>query len=289
MKCGLAPERMVSVFKLGLIGYGSMGSMLLQGFIKSGALAARDIIVSTRTKSKLEQLKSAWPDINIAAGNAEAAEKAKYVFVCVEPDDVKSILMEIKDCLNADSVIVSAAGSVSMQNIESVTHGKVIRFMPTVTSEVGEGVTLLCCNERTRAEEAAYIEALLNIIGRVKQIPEEEFGPALILTSCGPGLFASMLNEFVESALRQNSGLGRKDAEEMVIATFFGTAKTLLEKNMGVDELIRRVATKGGTTEEGVRVLRTGLPAVFDQMFGVTLGKRRTAAKKHDEEFLAIT
>jgi pyrroline-5-carboxylate reductase len=276
------------MIRVGFIGYGSMGSMLLQGFINAGAIMPQEIIVSTRTKSKLEEINNTWPGINIAASNAETSEKAKYIFLCVEPDDVKSILLDIKDTLTADSVIVSAAGSVSISNIESVTHGKVIRFMPTVTSEVREGITLFCCNGQTGADEASYVENLLEAVSKVRIIPEADFDIATVLTSCGPGLFAAILDEFVSSALRADSALGRNDAEDMVIATFFGTAKTLLEKNMGFDDMVKRVATKGGTTEEGVKVFRGELPDVFDHMFEACLRKRKAAAEKHDMEFKNI-
>jgi|GEM_PF-2407837 len=43
--------------KVGLIGYGSMGRMLVRALIMSGALTPDEIIVSTRTKSKLDTLK----------------------------------------------------------------------------------------------------------------------------------------------------------------------------------------------------------------------------------------
>jgi pyrroline-5-carboxylate reductase len=61
----------------------------------------------------------------------------------------------------------------------------------------------------------------------------------------------------------------------MVISTLYGTAK-LLERNMGFREMIERVATKGGITEEGVKALDVGLPAVFDKAFTDTLAKHET-------------
>jgi pyrroline-5-carboxylate reductase len=72
------------VIKVGFIGYGSMGSMLVNSFISSGALTPGEIIVSTRTKSKLDLLKNQWGDIVIAGDNTEAARQAKYIFVCVK-------------------------------------------------------------------------------------------------------------------------------------------------------------------------------------------------------------
>jgi pyrroline-5-carboxylate reductase len=261
------------MIQIGFIGYGSMGSMLLQGFIKSGVITPEEIIISTRTKSKLEDIKNKYPGINTANNNSDAAKNAKYIFVCVEPLTVKEVLAEIKDSLSSESVIISIAGTVSIKNIVDLTRTKVVKLIPSLTSEVSEGISLVCYNEQITDEEATYIEALLNGISRVKRIKEDDFGLATELTSCAPGFFAAILDEFVQSALRQNSALSQKDIEDMVIQTFYGTAKVLTEQHMSFSEMVRRVATKGGITEEGVKVFNAELPETFDKMFEVTLNK----------------
>lgn len=273
------------MIRIGFIGYGSMGSMMLQGFIKSGVIAPNEIIVSTRTKSKLVAIKNNFIGVNIAQDNIEVAQKAQYLFVCVEPIEVQNVLREIIGFVNTESIIISIAGTVSMKNIENLGHAKVIRLIPSLTSEVGEGISLVCHNEHISDEEANYIELLLNGISKVKRIGEADFDIATELTSCAPGLFAAILDEFVKSALRQDSTLCEKDVEDMVIQTFYGTAKVMLEKNMGFEDMIQRVATKGGITEEGVKVLRTDLPEAFDKVFEETLKKRKTVSESVDREF----
>lgn len=86
-----------SNIKIGIIGYGSMGSMLLNNFILSGGAKPEEIIVSTRTKTKLKNLEEVWKGINIASDNKEVTKKAKYIFICVKPQEVKPVLEEIKE------------------------------------------------------------------------------------------------------------------------------------------------------------------------------------------------
>jgi pyrroline-5-carboxylate reductase len=43
---------------------------------------------------------------------------------------------------------------------------------------------------------------------------------------------------------------------------------------MNFEEMVQRVATRGGITEEGVKVFRRRLPETFDEMFEATLNKR---------------
>ncbi len=53
--------------KIGFIGYGHMGSMLLHGFIKNRIIIPKQIWLSTRTQQKLLDLRDRYPMINIAS------------------------------------------------------------------------------------------------------------------------------------------------------------------------------------------------------------------------------
>lgn len=268
---------------LGFIGYGSMGSMLIDAFLRSGNIKPGEIIVSSRTKSKLDILKEKWIDIHTADSNSEVAQKAKYVFVCVKPLEVNGVLEEIRDSVSSDTNIISIAGAVKIAYIEKLTGAKVTKLIPSLTSEVMEGISLVCHGKTVSREESDYIEMLLNSISKVKLIREEEFDLATELTSCMPGFIASIFEEMVESAFRHTDSLSRTDIEEMVLRTLYGTSRLFIEKNMGFSEMIDRVATKGGITEEGVKALRKGLPDVFDKMFDNTLFKRKLINEKIEQ------
>jgi pyrroline-5-carboxylate reductase len=57
------------VKKIGFIGYGSMGKVILDGFLLSGIIKPYEVIISTRTGSKLDHLKKEYPEIEIAKNN----------------------------------------------------------------------------------------------------------------------------------------------------------------------------------------------------------------------------
>lgn len=126
---------------------------------------------------------------------------------------------------------------------------------------------------------------MLSRISKVKIIKEEDFDVGAELTSCAPGFITSIFQEFVNSALKHAKNLSREEISEMVVTTLYATSKLLLEKEMSFEEIIERVATKRGITEEGVKVLRESLPQVFDRMFEKTLTKRRMRKELIDKEF----
>jgi pyrroline-5-carboxylate reductase len=277
------------MIKVGFIGYGSMGSMLVNKFIEYGALKPGEIIISTRTRSKLDELKTRWTDITIADSNNEAAENAKYIFICVKPLEVKDILNEIRHVLTQDANIIYLAGSVRISSVEEDGFGKVTKIIPSLTSEAAAGVTLVCHGAGVAADEAEYIDSLFNKISAVKRVREDELELSTELTSCMPGFIASIFKEMSDSAGRFTDTLSRSDIDDMIIETLYGTVKLLRENHMSFQEVVGRVATKGGITEEGVKVFESQLPSVFDEMFRVTLEKRKAVNKKAEDIFAGQT
>jgi len=273
------------MLKAAVIGLGSMGSMLAEGFISSGRLAAQELILSTRTKAKLDEARAKWPGVQIARDNREAAGNARCIFVCVRPADVKAVLEEMLPVLAPDAHIVSIAGSVSISAIENLTGRAVTKLIPSVTQEAGAGISLVCHGSMIQPQDAAFLETLMRSLGEVMVLDERDLAMGTDLTSCMPGFIAAIFGQVVEAALRHTDTLSRGQAERMVLQTMLGTAKLMAEQNMGFEETIARVATPGGITEEGVKVLRAGLPKVFDKMFEKTLEKRRITTEKMKKVF----
>jgi pyrroline-5-carboxylate reductase len=258
--------------KFGFIGYGNMGSTLIDGFFSSGALEPEDVIVSSRTEAGLSALQQKWPEISVTVDNRRVAQESRTLFLCVKPLDAEPVLEEIKDVLSDDTHLVSIAACVTISNLETKFGGMITKVIPSVVSQVKEGVALFHHNSKVDKESAGKIERLFESIGKVVLIEEDQFEVAADLTSCAPGMIAAIFQNFVEAG-RRHSRLSQELAQDMVISTLYGTARLLMEQELGFPELISRVATKGGITEEATKVLNQGLPGLFDEVFSRTVGK----------------
>lgn len=271
--------------KIGFIGYGSMGSMLMEGFIREGAVREEDVWVSTRTKAKLETIKAHYPGVHTVYDNSDAVRFADLLFVCVKPLDFPDVLEEIRPVIDEHKHLVSIAGPVKVKQIESLLPCRVTKLIPTATSLVSGGISLVCHGERVSDENKSDLEAMLSAISTVKCVPEAQIPLATELTSCGPGLYSAILKELASAALRHGTAITREEAEEMILRTMLGTCRLALERGLSLDGIIGRVATKGGITEEGVKVFYEDLPNIFDRMFDVTLEKRRLVDAKVRQGF----
>jgi pyrroline-5-carboxylate reductase len=264
--------------KVGFIGYGHMGSVILKGLLSTTGIEPGQVIISTRTRNKLDELKSIHPDIEIAENNREVAQKSSTLFLCIGTYQVKSVLMEIRDVLHNEMHLVTISGGLEIASVERIFDGPITKVIPTIISEVQEGVTLVSHNAKVSQAGKAYLFQLFSKIGEVKVIPEHQFEMGADFTSCAPGLLASICEQFVQAGVRE-SDFTYAEASEMFLHTLYGTAKLLLQNKEDFKALTRRVATKGGATEGGVSVLEANLPEVFEKVFAVTL-QRHEARKQ---------
>ena len=239
-----------------------MGRVILDGFLLSGVLKPHEVIVSTRTRSKLNDLKKTYPEIEITYDNSSIVLKSNLLFLFIGTSDVKGVLEEINELISENTHIVYISAALTMENVYGIFNGKITKFMPSLTSQVFEGVTLICHNSAVTTAEAKYINTLFKAIGEFKIIDEQDFDVGVEITSCAPAFISRICMEFAKTASR-NSGFSMEETEDMVMKTLYGTSKLLYEKNMGFDKLISSVATKGGITEEGLKVLDEEIPKIF--------------------------
>ncbi len=273
--------------KIGFIGYGSMARMLISGLIKYGNIKEDQIIVTRKDKNRLEEIKGDWAQITVTKELSDIVKESKYIFVCVKPLEYIEVLKGLKASLLPNHHIISIAGSVLLEDMEQIVACKITKLLPTVISEVQGGITLVCHNSRVGEEDKKQIEDLLGRISKLRHTREEDFGFASEFTSCGPGLFAAIFQEFVEAGLRHGDSFTREGINDLVLYTMIGTAKLMLEESMDFEDVIRRVQTKGGITEVGVRIIQAGLPQIFNEAFDGMLGKRKLVSEKIHKEFEA--
>ena len=264
--------------RVGIIGYGSMGKMLLWKFSEAGNIEKEELFVSNRTESKLEEAK----DIANAVSSRELASLCDIVFVCVRPVDLKAVLEDIRDSINPDALLVSLNGSVSFETIRKVIAVKTAKVIPSLTAEIGRSQTLVCFDERVSDKNA--LKDLLSTIGDVVELPENEMGMGSELVSCMPGFIASIFDVICRSA-EGHTAIPKDQIVKMVLRTMSATGDLMLQKDMSFEDVVTRVATKGGITEEGTKVVYENFPETAELLFEKTLEKRRLTTEIAEKNF----
>ena len=258
----------------GFIGTGHLGSMLVKKFVETEAIEAEEILASNRTPEKVERLAEATGIRSVS--NRVVAELSDVIFICVRPLEVRDVLSELTNLLNSQKLVISVAADVSLENMRTLCHARLARAFPNMASEKLLGVTLLAFGDNTTVEDRRLIASLFHAIGQAVEVEEKDFAVLADLTSSAPGYFAALMREFVLAAERRE--INSELAERLVKQTLLGTAFLLEEESFA--GLIESVATKGGITEAGVKVIQREAPGMFDQLFQATKARHELVKKK---------
>jgi competence protein ComER len=269
--------------RIGIIGTGRLGGMLIRGFINKKAVSPDSVYIFNRSAEKAQKFKTEFPGINLAKSSKEVAEQADWLFICVKPLDLPALLQEIGTKVPKGKLFISTLLSPPLKELDRLLEGGIVRIYPSVTQSTGHGVTLAAFGRQVAEEEKNELIALLDHIGKTFTVPEEHFRLCGDITSCGPAFMAYMVGSLANEAMQH--GIERELAVEMAKETMLGTALLLKERNITFDELVGEVATPGGCTEEGIKVLKCSLPETVEKVFQVTAAKENAVTAKVMEHF----
>jgi competence protein ComER len=255
--------------KIGFIGAGSMGSLLVGAFVRAGAMRPDDIVISSRTSSKLYSLANQYPGLQIATTNKEAAAGAHYLFLCVKPLDFRSVLDEISTVLTPDQIVISITSPVRISSLEELIPCKIAKIIPSVVNAVGSGASLVMWGSRLTEEDRSAIWHLFTAISQPISISEDEVRVASDISSCGPAFLACLLEQFIDAAVI-SAGMERETATELASEMMLGTARLMLEQSCSPSELQAKVSVPGGITAAALDVLRKSTRGAFLQVLYTT-------------------
>jgi len=269
---------------VGFIGTGSMGGMLVEAFIRSGALPPEAITVANRTYAKAERLAARHPGLTAVRSNAEAAAGRDIVFLCVKPLDFKPVIDEIRASVQPEQLIVSITSPVLLAHLEEWLPCRVAKVIPSITNLALGGVTLVIYGSRVEPGQMAMLEGLLSHISQPVRIEEKHTRVASDLSSCGPAFMAFVLERFVDAAVEE-TGIRREEAERLAVGMLLGTGRLLAGEGLTAGEVIRRVSVPGGITAAALKLLDAELDGVFNRLIRTTHAKFREDLAKVEQAF----
>ncbi|GAX90781.1 pyrroline-5-carboxylate reductase dimerization domain-containing protein [Effusibacillus lacus] len=258
--------------RIGFIGTGSMGGMLVRAFVRSN-LPNTDLAAYTRTMSKLDEIIRQYPNVQKADSAATLAESCNLIFLCVKAGDIRPVLEQINPQLNREKFLISINSAWSLKHLESLTPCKVIKIIPSITQEALAGVILTMYGSRVAPCDQELIETIFRSISFPVIIKEDHLRVCSDLASCGPAFFAYLLKSFSEAAAHLGE-IPQETGDHLVSQMIYGLGKLLVEEKMGLEQIINRVAVPGGITEVGLQVLKSETEALFGKVLLATKEKQ---------------
>ena len=300
--------------KIGVIGYGNMGSMIVNNILKLNLLLDdEELIVSNRHLNKFESLIEEYPEenLNITSDNKEVATQCEKILISVETPQFKEIIQEIKPFITEKTHIIYTCAGLNFNHIKQLYDGKLSLVIPTLASTVTsnnsisslarrKGVTLIKHNSKVELQERLFVEDLFNEFSYVKKIDnpiyvneeednihpnDNELEISTIISSCGPAFIAMMIEKFAQSC-SDLSNISKNEIEDMILKTVLGTAMMKEDQELSNEDIINKVATKKGITQEGVDLLDKKFNKISKDLIKTLLNRYEEVNEEMNKSYL---
>lgn len=233
--------------RLSFIGGGNMASAIMSGIIKSGFAHASAITVSDMSAEKLSGFNALG--VNTTSDNMVAAENADVIIFAVKPDVLRKILPDFSIFNN--KLFISIAAGVKTSELKNALGEKasVIRVMPNTPAMAGEGMTVICESDVSKAH-MSIAEKLFETVGKTIVLSEKYIDAVTAVSGSGPAYIYMVIEAIADGGVL--CGLPRDVAYTLAAQTVLGSAKMVIETGEHPGVLKDRVCSPGGTTIEAV-------------------------------------
>jgi competence protein ComER len=208
--------------------------------------------------------------------NRLVAELSDVIFLCVRPLEIRDVLPELSRLLTPNRLLVSVAQDVPLSTLHNLRQPRVARILPSMPSERLQGMTLPAFGDNTTTADRCLVADLFHDVGDALEANEKDFGILADLTSSAPEYIDELLSEFVLAAERK--GISSELGERLVKQTC--SLRPCCRRRNSFQDLITSIATKGGITEEGVKVILKDAPEMFDQLFTATEARHELVKRR---------
>jgi len=236
-----------------------MARSLIGGMITNGWPA--DLIhVSDPQPDQRESLNAAFPGIHTHAENEAAVAAAEIIVLAVKPQRLAEVCKSLASSIQSEKqLIISIAAGIRSTDIDRWLGGglAIVRCMPNTPALVQSGATGLYATAEVSEEQHNLAESILRSVGIILWVEDEALIDAVTAVSgSGPAYIFLVIEAMEEAGVKL--GLKRESARLLSLETTLGAAKLALESEDDTAALRHKVTSKGGTTEQALKVLEEG-------------------------------
>jgi competence protein ComER len=267
---------------VGIIGTGTIGTILIDAFIGSDALQADQLIIQNRNSLKARAIAHRHHRIKVAENIIEVVLKADLVIVCVKPKELLHVLQEISSIIKPKQCVVTVTSPLSESQLDALVKCSTARIIPSITNRALSGPTLFTFGDKCTSDWRKKLLYLFSKISIPMEIDKSHTRIAADITSCGPAFLSFLLQKFIQAAV-EVGGMSEIQTMQLTEEMIIGFAQLMKQNHYNLVTLQEKVCVKGGITGEGIRVLENHVGDMFEEMFHAT-----DAKFKEDVQYLQM-
>jgi len=235
--------------KITFIGPGVMAEVMISGLIREGVAKPDALSASGPSKNRVEQLSQEY-GISGMTDNAEAVRQADVVVLSVKPQQLEKVLTGLRSEIKPSALVLSIVAGAPIEKIAGgLAHSSVVRSMPSMPAQIGEGITVWTSAPSVSAEQKEMARQILHALGDEIFVEEEAYlDYATALSGTGPAYVFLFMEAMVDAGV--HLGFPRRIAEQLVAKTVRGSVDYYWSREDPVHlaKLRNQVTSPGGTT-----------------------------------------
>ena len=181
-----------------------------------------------------------------------------FVLLGVKPQKLDEVAPLLEPVLGAETTLVSILAGVELASLRArfPRLPRIVRAMPNTPVRLRKGVTELFTDEGG-LQAQAETDGWMRLLGNTEWFEDEAlFAMAGHLSGAGPAFLFRYIDALAEAGAAL--GLAPDQSARIAAAMVEGAAALAAASPEPPSELARRVASPGGTTEAGLKVLDSG-------------------------------
>ncbi|MEO1250977.1 MAG: pyrroline-5-carboxylate reductase [Pseudomonadota bacterium] len=238
-----------------LVGAGSMGGAMLEGWLKAGVIdPPASAIFDPKPPVRMRSLaKSAGVSLN-----PDRPRRFDVLILAVKPQIVADALPAHEN-IAGGAIVISVMAGVTIKTIAGLLGGpaKIARAMPNLPAAIAKGVTGVFANEGLTSADRNSVDALLAAVGETLWVGSEaDIDLVTAVSGSGPAYFFQFAECLAEAA--RANGLPADAAMRLARATLIGAGAYAESDDRALSDIRKAVTSPGGTTEAGLAALGAG-------------------------------
>jgi len=242
--------------RIAFIGGGTMGTAMVKCLLTKEVAAPANIVVSDVSPVQRELLSKEY-GVGTLADNRKAIEGADVTILAIKPQDLAKVMEEIKSPPPQQAVLSIVAGANLSRLCQGLNHPSVIRAMPNMPAQIGQGMTVWTATNEVSAKQKEMAQSILGALGQEIYVADERYiDMATALSGSGPAYVFLFIEGLANAGV--HIGLPRDMAQELVIQTVLGSARTVQSTGKHPAQLRDMVTSPGGITAQALLQLEKG-------------------------------
>jgi pyrroline-5-carboxylate reductase len=230
--------------RTGIIGTGHLAGFLVEGCRRTGAPFS--FVVSPRGAQNAATLRERF-SVEVASSNQDVVDRSQLVIVCVRPTDAHAVLAPLT--FRAGQTVLSLMAGVSHADLKLLADPAMpaVAMMPGHANALGHGPAVLYPVD----------DVAIGFLSHFGSLHVMDDWPSYAVASVIAGLSGTSMGLMIE-LIRwyEAAGLEARLARSLVTETIIANAEVLRRSLEQPDALLAGLQTPGGTTEQGLGILR---------------------------------